>query len=187
MQMQRFNDVTSFLHTVILMIFYSKFLQTSLSNREGQTFRSIDCRYVDQKGLVAMLTSIQSAGVTPDMNLRNSVQTRKHRSEESALALQLRADITRNPKQRYQWPYEKDLCPPKILKKKNLKKSKNKWQTSKKSFAFLCVFELKSLSFVIGVTAKSLYLRGNSYLAFKLQSDWCLSTGSTLLQTSVSN
>ena len=31
------------------------------------------CRYVDQKGSVAMLTSIQSAGVTPEVNLRNSL------------------------------------------------------------------------------------------------------------------
>ena len=27
------------------------------------------CKYVDQKGLAAMLTSIQSAGVTPEVNL----------------------------------------------------------------------------------------------------------------------
>ena len=31
------------------------------------------CRYVDQKGSAAMLTSIQSAGVTPEVNLRNSL------------------------------------------------------------------------------------------------------------------
>ena len=29
------------------------------------------CRYVDQKGLAAMLSSIQSAGVAPEVNLRN--------------------------------------------------------------------------------------------------------------------
>ena len=28
-----------------------------------------------------------------------------------------RAGITRSPKQRYQWPHKKDLCPPKVLKK----------------------------------------------------------------------
>ena len=28
------------------------------------------CRYVDQKDLTAMLTSIQSAGVAPEVNLR---------------------------------------------------------------------------------------------------------------------
>ena len=35
------------------------------------------CRYVDQKGSAAMLTSIQSAGVTPEVNLRIT-QVRKH-------------------------------------------------------------------------------------------------------------
>ena len=29
------------------------------------------------------------------------------------------ADVPRSPKQGYQWPHEKDLCPPKIKKKKN--------------------------------------------------------------------
>ena len=37
----------------------------------------------------------------------------------STLALKLRADITRSPKQGYQWPYEKDLCPPKKFKEKH--------------------------------------------------------------------
>ena len=32
----------------------------------------------------------------------------------STLALKPRADITRSPKQGYQWPHEKDMCPPKI-------------------------------------------------------------------------
>ena len=35
------------------------------------------CRYVDQKGSAAMLTSIQSAGVTPEGNLRNPLCTGK--------------------------------------------------------------------------------------------------------------
>ena len=34
-------------------------------------------RYVDQKGSAAMLTSIQSAGVTPEVNL-GITQARKH-------------------------------------------------------------------------------------------------------------
>ena len=37
---------------------------------------------------------------------------------ESTLALKRRADITRSPKQGYQWPHKKDLCPTNILKKK---------------------------------------------------------------------
>ena len=61
-----------------------------------------------------MLTSIQSAGVTPEVNLRNSTQARKRASEKTTLALKPRADITKtSPKQGYQWPHEKDLCPTK--------------------------------------------------------------------------
>ena len=37
---------------------------------------------------------------------------------EPTLALKPRGDITRSPKQGYQWPYKKDSCPPKILKKR---------------------------------------------------------------------
>ena len=58
----------------------------------------------------------RSAGVAPEVNLRNIAQARKHASE-STLALKPRADITRSPKQGYQWPHKKDMCPPKILKK----------------------------------------------------------------------
>ena len=31
------------------------------------------------------------------------------------LALKPRGNITRNPKQGYQWPHKKDFCPPKCL------------------------------------------------------------------------
>ena len=34
----------------------------------------------------------------------------------ATLALNSREDITRTPKQRYQWPHKKDLYPPKKLK-----------------------------------------------------------------------
>ena len=40
----------------------------------------------------------------------------KHASEGSTLALKPRADVTRSPKQGYQWPHKKDSCPPKIKK-----------------------------------------------------------------------
>ena len=47
-------------------------------------------------------------------------ESQDHTSEkvykESTLALKPRANITRSPKQGYQWPHEKDLCPPKIFK-----------------------------------------------------------------------
>ena len=44
-------------------------------------------------------------------------ESEDHSSEKahkgSTLALKPRADVTRSPKQGYQWPHEKDLCPPK--------------------------------------------------------------------------
>ena len=46
------------------------------------------------------------------------VQVRKHAIEGSTLALKPRGDITISPKQGYQWPHKKDLCPPKIFLKK---------------------------------------------------------------------
>ena len=63
-----------------------------------------------------MLTSIQSAVVAPEVNLRNSL----HAGEKAhtTLALKPRGDVTRSPKQGYQWIQEKDLCPPKIYLKK---------------------------------------------------------------------
>ena len=35
------------------------------------------CKYMDQKGLAAMLTLKQSAGVTSEVNLRNPLHTKK--------------------------------------------------------------------------------------------------------------
>ena len=49
----------------------------------------------DQKGSAAMLTSIQSTGVTPEVNLRIT-QARNH-ANGSTLALMLRADVTGSP------------------------------------------------------------------------------------------
>ena len=58
-----------------------------------------------------MLTSKQLAGVTPEVNLRNSMQAGKHASKTSTLALKPRADVTRSQKQGNQWPHDKDLYP----------------------------------------------------------------------------
>ena len=65
---------------------------------------------------LAMLTPIQAAGVTPQVNLR-IIQAGKH-ARDPPWALKPKADITRSPKQGFQWPHEKDLCPPKIFGKK---------------------------------------------------------------------
>ena len=66
-----------------------------------------------------MLTSVQSAGVAPEVDLRIT-QARKHAKRDPSWALKLWAYVTRSPKQVYQWPHEKDLCPPKIKKKKEI-------------------------------------------------------------------
>ena len=55
------------------------------------------CKYVDQRGLAAMLGSKRSAGVAPEVKLRIT-QVRKHTSKGSTLALKSGADITRSPK-----------------------------------------------------------------------------------------
>ena len=67
---------------------------------------------------------IQSAGVTPEVNLRTSMQARKRASKKSILALKPRADVTRSPSQRYQWSHKKNSCPTEFfLKKVSLKVS----------------------------------------------------------------
>ena len=68
----------------------------------------------NQKSSAAMLTYNQSLGVAPEVNLRNSTQARKHANKKSILSLKPTANVTRSKKQGYQWPYKKDLCPPKI-------------------------------------------------------------------------
>ena len=68
-----------------------------------------------QKVFGAMLVVTRSLSVTPEVNLKNSVQGRKHASKKSTLALKLRADITRSQKQRISAPHKKDTN---ILKKR---------------------------------------------------------------------
>ena len=62
------------------------------------------CRHVDPKGLAVMLTSVWSAGVAPEVNLRIT-QVRKH-------AKRIYPSFKIQGRQQ-----EKDLCPPKIKKK----------------------------------------------------------------------
>ena len=47
----------------------------------------------------------------------HGTEVTKHVSEGSTLALKPRGDIARSPKQGYQWPHKKDLCPPKFKKR----------------------------------------------------------------------
>ena len=56
-----------------------------------------------------MMAVKRSKDVAPEVNLRNHcIHVTKHANEGSILALKPRVDITRNPKQGYQWPYKKD-------------------------------------------------------------------------------
>ena len=63
------------------------------------------CRYVDQKGSAAMLTSIQSAGVTSEGEDHTGEKACK---KGSTMGLKPREDINK-----------KNLCPSKNLQKKN--------------------------------------------------------------------
>ena len=58
---------------------------------------------------------------SPEVNLRERVTPLLSSNKaEPTLALKPREDVTRSPKQGYQWPREKDSCPPKkTLKKKS--------------------------------------------------------------------
>ena len=55
-------------------------------------------KYVDRRGSAAMLTSIQSTGVTPEVNLRIT-HTRKYRKRDPS---RLCTDVTSSAKQGYQ-------------------------------------------------------------------------------------
>ena len=76
------------------------------------------CNYVDQKGLAAM-TSIQLAGVAPEVNLRTT-QVKKH-TKGSTLALKPRSDVNRSPKQEYQWLHERTYVLQNLFKKRKKK------------------------------------------------------------------
>ena len=71
-------------------------------------------RYVEEIGSAAMLAAKRLAGVTPEVILRECITHTLLPSVNKAahLALKPRGDITRSPKHGYQWPHNKDLCPP---------------------------------------------------------------------------
>ena len=81
------------------------------SDMDGRGLKLRSSTNVDRKGSAAMLTSIQSAGVAPEMNFRNSLHEGNKtckRGIHSGFETQ-----GRRPKQGYQWPHEKDVCVPK--------------------------------------------------------------------------
>ena len=67
-----------------------------------------------------MLASKRVAGVTPEVNFRECLTFMPLASTNKAAhsALKPRGDVTRSPKQGYQWPHKKDLRPPIFFKKK---------------------------------------------------------------------
>ena len=63
-----------------------------------------------------MQAAKRSAGVAPEVNLRERVTCTplpNANKTEPTLALKPKGDVTRSPKQGYQWPHKKDPCPPK--------------------------------------------------------------------------
>ena len=76
---------------------------------------------MEEIDLAAMLAAKRSAGVASEVNLREWVTCvpRQVQIRLPTLALKPRGDITRSPKQGYQWPHEKDLCPPKFFFQKS--------------------------------------------------------------------
>ena len=85
--------------------------KTTGSHQPEVNFENFFVRFVFE----VLCTSVQSAGVAPEVNLRNSAQPRKHASQTSTLALKPRAGINRSPKQGYQWPHEDDFMSSKFL------------------------------------------------------------------------
>ena len=61
------------------------------------------------KQLAAMLAIYTDRGVTPEVNLRERISRIPPQSlnkAEPTLALKPKGDVTRSPKQRYQWPHK---------------------------------------------------------------------------------
>ena len=81
------------------------------------------CRYVEEIGMAAMLVAKRLAGVTPEVNLREYVICMPL-PRLPTLTLKPKGDVTRSPKQGYQWPHKKGVYSP-IFKKKTWKSVKN--------------------------------------------------------------
>ena len=73
-----------------------------------------------------MLAIYTGTGVAPEVNLMEHISHTPPQSSNKAepiLALKPRGDITRSPKQRASVAPQMDMCPTKILKKKQNKKN----------------------------------------------------------------
>ena len=98
---------------------------TSDCRAGGQRFK---CRHLTSaetrmwgRRLAAMLALYTGKCVTPEVNLRECIScTPPHSSNkaEPTLALKPRGDVTRSPKQGYQWPHKWTCVQQKFFKKK---------------------------------------------------------------------
>ena len=77
-------------------------------------------RYLEEIGLAAMLAVKKLVGVTPEVNLRECVTHAPPPSTNKAAhsGFETQINITRSPKQGYQWSHKKDLFPLKLKKQK---------------------------------------------------------------------
>ena len=76
--------------------------------------------YVGENGSGTILAAKRSPGVAQEVNLSEHIICTPPPSVLPTLALKHRGNITRTPKQGYQWLHKKDLCPPKLKKNKNI-------------------------------------------------------------------
>ena len=74
------------------------------------------------KQLAVMLAIYTGRGVAPEVNLREHISHMPPQSSNKAAhsVLKPRGDITRSPKQGYQWPQKWTCVQQKFLKKKNV-------------------------------------------------------------------
>ena len=65
-------------------------------------------RYLEENGSAAMLAAKRSAGITPEVNLKECVThmpLSRVNKKGCTLSLKPKGNITRSPKQVYQWTY----------------------------------------------------------------------------------
>ena len=73
------------------------------------------CRYVEEISSAAMLAAKRSAGVTPEVNLREHVTgTPLQFANKAAHSGFETQRCHQKSKTGYQWPHKENLCPPKI-------------------------------------------------------------------------
>ena len=66
-------------------------------------------KYVDENGSVAMLAAKRSAGVAPEVNISDhtSCMSLPSVNKVAHSSFETRGDVTRSPKQGYQWPHKR--------------------------------------------------------------------------------